>query len=114
MKSLLNEFFIKNIDKKQLIIVPKKVCWVANVDVFLLGMMDMSYLDAISLTIRGAFEDLLIPKLQVNFNKITEDYDVDLVNSYSTNTHKFNCENFPLMCTIGEVFLIYIIHNMLV
>lgn len=108
MKSLLLEFFIKYIDKKQLIIVPGKICWIANVDVFLLGMMDICYLDSISLTIRAAFEDLAIPKLQINFNKISEDYEIDLISNYSTNTIKFNTSNFPLICTIGEVIYFWI------
>ncbi len=86
-----------------MIIVPQKICWIANVDIFLLGMMDISFLDAISLAIRGAFEDLEIPKLKVDFNKITEEYEVDLVNSYSTNVTKFNTKDFPVLCTIGEV-----------
>jgi len=103
MKTLLNEFLIKNIDKKQLIVVKKKVCWVANVDIFILGMMDISFLDVISLAIRGGFEDLEIPKLQVNLNKITEEYEIDLVNTYSTNVIKFDTKDFPIICTIGEV-----------
>ena len=103
MKILLNDFLIKNIDKKQLIVVNQKVCWIANVDVFILGMMDASFLDLISLTIRGAFEDLEIPKLQVNLNKITDEYEIDLVNGYSTNVIKFDTKEFPIICTVGEV-----------
>lgn len=103
LKSLLNEFLIKYIDKKQLLVVSEKLCWIANVDIFLLGIMDLSFLDMISIAIRSAFEDLEIPKLQVNFNKITEEYEVDLVNNYSTNITKFDTKDFPIICTIGEV-----------
>ena len=106
LKFVLNEFMIKNIDKKQLIIVPERICWIANVDIFILGMMDSSFLDMISLAIRGAFEDLEIPKLQVNFNKITEEYEIDVINSYSTNVTKYDTKDFPLICTIGEVILL--------
>ena len=103
MKILLNDFLIKNIDKKQLIVMSQKVCWIANVDFFILGMMDASFLDLISLTIRGAFENLEIPKLQVNLNKITDEYEIDLVNGYSTNVIKFDTKEFPIICTVGEV-----------
>lgn len=103
MKLLLNDFLIKNIDKKQLKVVSHKACWIANVDVFILGMMDASFLDLIALTVRGAFEDLEIPKLQVNLNKITEEYEIDLVNGYSTNVVKFDTKDFPMICTVGEV-----------
>ncbi len=71
MKSILEKFILSNIDKQQLLIVKYKKCWEIFVDVYIVGQIELAYLDNICVSVKkiltskvkGAFQDLKLPKL---------------------------------------------------
>ena len=78
-----------------------------------MGALDYWILDSVSVCIRAAFQDLKIPKLNVNLNKISEEYDVELVSEHCTSVEKFEINDFPCFCTIGGVYIYYYYYNYL-
>lgn len=68
-----------------------------------MGNLDFSILDGVGLAIRGALADLRIPKIKSTFNKITEEYEVELESEHSTSVDRIETKNFPFLCTLGEV-----------
>lgn len=102
---LISTFFLSHIEKKNFCVVPGKICWQANIDVFVLGNLDFSILDGVGLGIRGALADLRIPKIKYTFNKITEEYEVELESEHSTSVVRVETKDFPFICTLGEVYI---------
>lgn len=62
---MIEEFMIKPIDKKKLCLVPGKICWILNIDVFSLSIMRHIYIDKITLGIKAAIFDLEIPDVKI-------------------------------------------------
>ena len=108
---LISSFFLAHIEKKKFCVIPGKICWQANIDVFVLGNLDFSILDGVGLGIRGALADLRIPKVKCTFNKITEEHEVELESEHSTSVDRIETEDFPFICTLGEVDLDKILKN---
>ena len=104
MAYMIENFVLKHLDKKKMVIIPKKKCWIANVDVFSLSPLNYSFLDYISIAIRAAFLTLEVPKLNVTHNQINDEYDFEVMEDDMQYVESFfNVDNFPILITIGEV-----------
>ena len=92
------------INKKQFALVPGKKCWILNIDVFCLELLNSAYIDQISLAIRAAILNLEIPSLNVLHNQITDEYEIDIVEDKLLNINDFvDVTTIPIIISIGEV-----------
>lgn len=104
IKYLLDEFMLRPIDKKGFCMVPGKICWIVNIDVFCLSVLKPIHIDKISLGIRAALVNLEIPELNIAHNQITSEYEVEIVEDKIRKVQDFLDINLiPIVITIGEV-----------
>jgi len=104
IKYLLDEFMIRPLDKRGFCLVPGKICWIVNIDVFCLSVLKPIYIDKVSLGIRAALVNLEIPELNIVENQITSEYEVEIVEDKIKKVDQFLDINLiPLIITIGEV-----------
>lgn len=102
LRFLIENMFLKYCDKTQLILVPKKKCWIMQIDVFILGggmslISNQNLLDMIALSIRGALQDCEIPKLNVVYNQLQDEYDYELETTKNEQSFMYDASSVPLL-----------------
>ncbi|KAL4507025.1 hypothetical protein ABPG72_001818 [Tetrahymena utriculariae] len=103
LESLLNKYLIQNICKKSLCIVEKKKCWILNIDVFILESVEIAYLNLISVGINAALEDLVLPKISITHNNLTNEDEITLVEGQFQSFSISKDFKMPKIMLIGQI-----------
>lgn len=69
----------KHVKTSHLILVDKKIAWKLMLDVVILGDIDYHEIDYLSYAIRMSLENCLLPEIKINFNNISGDYNIEIL-----------------------------------
>ncbi|XP_065053987.1 exosome complex component RRP42-like [Rhopilema esculentum] len=89
----------RTFDYKSLCIVPGKYCWILYIDSIVLEC-DGNLFDALSLAVKAALNDTLIPKLVISGD--SDDIDIDISDD-QYDIQSLDISNVPVMVTVNKV-----------
>lgn len=100
---IIDEFVVRFIDKKLLLLKEGKKCLKLNIDVFLVDYMQLAYLELIVLGIRAAMENLEIPTIKITHNTITNEEQIELQEDKIMKVGSDLRLEMPTFFLIGEI-----------
>ena len=107
IQQLFNRIFTRFINCKNLIEVENKIAWQINIDVMVIGDIYFNEIDLLSFGIKKALETCYLPKLDINFNSLSNEYSFELLEEKNYPFEKVNIPHLFIMGIAGKGHIFY-------